>query len=177
MLTNQHLFVTSQGYEKPSFMLLKLDWENGYFQLECEVVTNLIRFVCDWPTFKSNDYLIVPMESFDHVKYCFVKVDLNVCKIEKYREITIPWIDTLCHTIFENKLLFFQHHNREREHNPPGQNSSISLCCLNLKDEKLDKFDIKLPYGFEEVWFRVTSALFIIILDTKMEHVWYLGEK
>lgn len=143
VLDNEHVFATNIISKKLSFAILKLDWENGSFQLMYEVADNSFDFTCHFDILRGSDYLIANLDRKDMTKHCFLKFDLNIYKIEKYREINIPSTDHYCHGLFEDRLLFFRRHDLLEE------DSSIILCWLDPNSDQLNKFKIKLPYGFE----------------------------
>lgn len=151
MLDNENLFLIDSN-RKLRFMLLKLDWEKESFQVKCELVENPITYGCDLPILRRNNRLVVNLSNWDENKYYLFKFDFNAYKLEKCREISISSMDALCYGFFEDKMLFFESNYLA--------NSSITLCCLDLKDEKLSKFDTKLPYKMDEVDFIIALIRF-----------------
>jgi hypothetical protein len=157
MFDGEHIFVTNRPESEGeiTFMIFKLDWEKESFKLKCKLIDSSADFDCDLPILKIGEYLIVAMYGDHEARYCLLKVDLNIYKIEKSHDIRIPVILTreplnpdisiFCHGLFQDKLLFFQSHNIAEE--------NIFLCCYDLKCKKLDKFDVKLPYGMRKVGF------------------------
>lgn len=151
MVDNEHVFAVNLVSGQLTLILFKLNLENGSFQIKCELVDDRLGFYCDSPILRSHDYLLVIMlqNENDEIRCCSFKFKLkNVYAIKKYHDVRAPAINLFCNGLFEDKLLFFEYLATE--------NITKTLYCLDLKTEKVNKFDLELPDAFEQVGFVVT---------------------
>lgn len=153
MLDNEHVFAIQQtpSSKQYHFILFKLDWENGSFQLKYELSDTPFAWLYHLPILRDDDCLLVILDDGVTIKYLCFKFKLkNVYEINKYREILRPWFELANFGLFEDKLLWFEHSDA------PEENITKKLRCFDLKTEKLDRFDLKLPDVLNQVEFVVS---------------------